>query len=278
MQREMTATLGRSTTASVTAVAGSQAALPERVVPASPDPLSNPDEPVRVDVAMPRDLFDRLTDHDDAPRCRYDMATGRAEFVAAPTLSHESRAATVGELFIRVAVMLEEADSSVELKVLRSGRLLSDDGAFEPDEGLFIGAWKAEAAERIDGWLDVRKGHPPPDLVVEIDRSTDSSNKLAPYFRMGVREAWTWSRRSGTVIWGVDPEAPIGFRRVDGSVVLPGVTRAALARLLDARSGADRRYHLRRLASVVASKMLAPGDGGAMAVEPGNLTTDGGPR
>ena len=282
----MTATLGPSTTASLTAAAGSESefaaetpgAPPERALPLSPDPSSNPDVPVRVEVAMPRDLFDRLTDHDGAPRCRYDMATGRAEFVAAPTLSHESRAATVGELFIRVAVMLEEADSSVELKVLRSGRLLSDDGAFEPDEGLFIGAWKAEAAERIDGWLDVRKGHPPPDLVVEIDRSTDSSNKLAPYFRMGVREAWTWSRRSGTVIWGVDPEAPDGFRRVDASGVLPGVTRAALARLLEARSGADRRYHLRRLASIVASKMLAPGDRGAMAAEPGNLTTDGGPR
>ena len=151
----------------------------------------------------------------------------------------------------------------------RATRVLSDDGAFEPDEGLIIGAEKIEAAQRIDGWLDVRKGHPVPDLVVEIDRSTDSSNKLAPYFRMGVREAWTWSRRSGTAIWIADVEAPDGFRRVDSSVVLPGVTRAALARLLEARSGADRRYHLRRLASVVASKMLAPGDGRAMAAEPG---------
>ena len=263
MQREMTAALGPSTTASVTAATGSPAAPPARALPLSPEPLSNPDAPVRVEVAMPRDLFDRLTDHDDAPRCRYDMETGRAEFVAAPTLSHESRAATVSELFIRVALMLEEADSSIELKVLRSGRLLSDDGAFEPDEGLFIGAWKVEAAERIDGWLDVRKGHPPPDLVVEIDRSTDSSNKLAPYFRMGVREAWTWSRRSGTAIWMADPEAPDGFRRVDAGVVLPGVTRAALARLLEARSSADRRYHLRSLARVVADKLAESGAAGA---------------
>jgi Uma2 family endonuclease len=263
MQREMTAALGPSSTTSVRAVAGSQAALPERAVPASPAPLSNPDEPVRVEVAMPRDLFDRLTDHDDAPRCRYDMATGRAEFVAAPLLSHESRAAAVGELFSQIGFALADAGSRIEVLASRATRVLSDDGAFEPDEGLFIGASRIDAAERVEGWLDVRKGHPVPDLVVEIDRSTDSSNKLAPYFRMGVREAWTWSRRSGTVIWGVDPEAPDGFRRVDASVVLPGVTRAALARLLDARSGADRRYHLRRLASIVASKMLAPGDGSA---------------
>ena len=229
--------------------------------------VTNPDSPARVDVAMPRDLFDRLTEHDDAPRCRYDMATRRAEFAAAPTLSHESRAAAAGELFIRVALALEEAGSSIELKVLRSGRLLSDDGAFEPDEGLFVGASKIEAAERIDGWLDVRKGHPVPDLVVEIDRSTDSSGKLAPYFRMGVREAWTWSRRSGTAIWIAAPEASGRLRRVTASAVLPGVTQSALERLLDARSGADRRYHLRLLASTVASEMVAPGDAGAMAVE-----------
>ena len=214
---------------------------------------------------MARDLFDRLTGHDDAPRCRYDMATGRAEFVAAPTLSHESRAATIGELFLRILFALEEAGSSIELKVLRSGRLLSDEGAFEPDEGLFVGAAKVDAAERIEGWLDVREGHPAPDLVVEIDRSTDSSDKLVPYFRMGVREAWTWSRRKGTAIWTAAPAAPEELARVTASKVLPGVTQSALERVLDARSGADRRYHLRRLAREVASNMLAPGAGGARA-------------
>lgn len=232
-------------------------------------PLSNPDAPVRVEVAMPRDLFDRLTDHDEAPRCRYDMATGRAEFVAAPLLSHESRAATVGELFSQIGFALADAGSPIEMLASRATRVLSDDGAFEPDEGLLIGAGKIDAAERIDGWLDVRKGHPIPDLVVEIDRSTDSSGKLGPYFRMGVREAWTWSRRSGTAIWIAVPEAPEGFRRMTASVVLPGVTQSALERLLGARSRADRRYHLRRLASEVASNMLAPGDGGALAAERG---------
>ena len=218
---------------------------------------------------MPRDLFDRLTDHDEAPKCRYDMATGRAEFVAAPLLSHESRAATVGELFSQIGFALANAEPPIEVLASRATRVLSDDGAFEPDEGLIVGAEKIEAAERIDGWLDVRKGHPVPDLVVEIDRSTDSSGKLAPYFRMGVREAWTWSRRSGTAIWTVARDVPEGFRRVTASVVLPGATQSALDRLLAARSGADRRYHLRRLASTVASEMVAPSDSGATAVEGG---------
>ncbi|MYH31941.1 MAG: hypothetical protein F4137_24570 [Acidobacteria bacterium] len=218
---------------------------------------------------MAWDLFDRLTGHDDAPRCRYDMSTGRAEFVAAPTLSHESRAAAAGDLFSQIGFALADAGSNIEVMASRATRLLSSDGAFEPDEGLFIGASKIDAAERIDGRLDVRRGHPVPDLVVEIDRSTDSSGKLAPYFRMGVREAWTWSRRSGTAIWIATRDAPVGFRRVTASVVLPGVTQAALQRLLGARSGADRRYHLRRLATAVATEMVAPSDSGATAMEGG---------
>ena len=54
--------------------------------------------------------------------------------------------------------------------------------------------------------------------------------------------------------------------------------RDLFGRLTDHDEAPDRRYHLRRLASMVASKMPAPGDGGAMAAEPGNLTEDGGPR
>ena len=263
----MTKMSDTSGTATVATPDPSPAPPTERTSPAPPMAAPNPDAPVRVDVAMPRDLFDRLTGHDEAPRCRYDMAAGRAEFVAAPLLSHESRAATVGELFSQIGFALADAGSRIEVQASRATRVLSDDGAFEPDEGLFIGAAKIDEAERIDDWLDVRKGHPVPDLVVEMDRSTDSSNKLAPYFRMGVREAWTWSRRSGTAIWIPAPEAVAELRRVTASMVLPGVTQSALARLLDARSGADRRYHLRRLAHRVAQEMAEREDAGAPAAK-----------
>ena len=59
---------------------------------AQPIACANPDAPVRIDVAMPRGLYDRLADHDEAPRSRCDMTTGRAEFVAAPGVSREWRA------------------------------------------------------------------------------------------------------------------------------------------------------------------------------------------
>ncbi len=217
---------------------------------------TGPDAPVRVEVAMPRDLFDRLTDHDDAPTCRYETTTGRAEFVAEPTFAHESRAAVVSELFARIAVELEVAGSPIELQASRATRLLSGDGAFEPDEGLFIGSEKIAAAERAGGWLDVRRGHPAPDLVIEIDRSTQSSGKLAPYFRMSVREAWTWSRRGGAAIWAPGGEVPEPVRGTAASRVLPGVTRDALDELFRLPSWSARMPAMRQLARRVAKELV----------------------
>lgn len=128
---------------------------------------TNPDAPVRIEVAMPRSLYDRLTDHDEAPRSRYDAATGRAEYVADPGIGHEWRAAGITGLFAQIALALEQAGRSVELLPAGATRLLSDDGAFEPDSCLFVGAAAVRAAARLEGYLDTRKGHPAPDPVVE---------------------------------------------------------------------------------------------------------------
>ena len=126
---------------------------------------------------------------------------------------------------------------------------------------MFIGSDRIAAAERAGGWLDVRRGHPAPDLVVEIDRSTQSSGKLAPYFRMGVREAWTWSRRDGAAIWVPAGEAAEPVRGIEASRVLPGVTRDALDELFGPPSRSARMPAMRQLAQRVASE-LAGRDGG----------------
>ena len=222
--------------------------------PERPDP--NPDAPVRIEVEMPRDLYDRLTDWDDAPRSRYDMATGRAEYVAEPGVGHEGRVADVSELFVLVKHELHDAGHPRDFFVAGASRLLSDDGAFEPDMCLFIDPRNVRAARKVDGYLDTRKGHPVPDLVVEIDRSVDSSHKLAPYFRMGVREACTWSRRDGARLWVADPEAPQGFRAADGSRVLPGLARNELDRLLASYRPLDTSRRVRHLARRIARALI----------------------
>ncbi len=211
------------------------------------------DYPVRVEVAMPRDLFDRLTDHDHAPICRYEEATGLAEFVASPGLSHEGRATLVDRLFFHLELMLMEAGLSLRILPGRSTRLVSDDGAFEADTSLFVNPTNAVIALEIEGFLDTRLGHPVPDLVVEVDRSVNSRGKLLPYFRMGVREAWTWSPPDGARIWIPDSAASDGMSIAEDSTVLPGISLEALDRLL-AEGFRDERFELsRHLAQRVAA-------------------------
>ena len=234
---------------STTASAGEAAHSPEHAG-------SNPDAPVRIEVEMPRDLYDRLTDWDDAPRSRYDMATGRAEYVAEPGMAHEGKAARVARLLGHVEDALVDAGYPVFFIIGGATRLLSDDGAFEPDECLFMDPEKARAADRLEGYLDTRKGHPVPELVVEIDRSVDSRHKLAPYFRMGVREAWTWSPEDGACLWVAEPDAPEGFRMASRSRVLPSLERDELHRLLTDYASIVLSRAMRQLARRIARAML----------------------
>ena len=228
----------------------STAAAPQPTTP------SNPDEPVRIDVAMPRGLYDRLTDHDEAPRSRYDTATRRAEFVAEPGVSHEWRAWRLSVLFGRIEQMIEDAGRPAQFLVAGASRLLSDDGAFEPDTCIFLDPAQARAAMRVDGYLDTRRGAPVPDLVVEIDRSVDSRDKLAPYFRMGVREAWTWSRGDGVRIWIAPTAADGTLMQAERSRVLHGLDRQELDRLLASHTPEDASRRARGIARQVAHAML----------------------
>ena len=229
--------------------------------PAAPAPVANPlspDAPVRIEVAMPRALFDRLTGHDDAPRCRYDEHVGIAEFVAEPGFAHEGPAPEIGQLFVRIADALAAGGREVGWQHAGALRLLSDDGAFEADASFYLRPEAERAVRQVDGYLDVREGLPAPDLVVEIDRSRRSRHKLGPYFRMGVREVWTSHRTDGAAIWTPDAGAADGFGAATESRVCPGLTCADLARLcVRGEPAAARARFSRRLARRIADR-LAP--------------------
>ena len=138
-------------------------------------------------------------------------------------------------------------------------RLLSDDGAFEADASFYFDPTCGAALRDrgLAGYLDVRTGLPPPDLVVEIDRSRRSRHKLAPYFRMGVKEAWTSDRKDGVTIWAPEAGAAEGFRSAPASVVLPGLTGADLTPLCTSGDPREQARHSRRLARRVAARILA---------------------
>ncbi len=224
-----------------------------------PAPSGGPDAPVRVEVAMPRDLFDRLIDHDDAPRCRYDEHTGLAEFVAEPSVAHEEPALEVTRFFCRLEDTLVDCGVFVSWRSTGALRLLSDDGAFEADASFYLDAATAREVGHVEGYVDVRTGLPPSSLVIEIDRSRRSRHKLGPYFRMGVEGVWTKHRQDGATIWRADAEAAAGCGPVEESAVCPGLKRADLDRLFAAGRPSARARFSRTLARRVADRLRAVG-------------------
>ena len=84
-----------------------------------------------------------------------------------------------------------------------------------------------------------------------------SASSIHRYFRMGVREVWTWSRRDGVHIRVADAESERQFRESNRSRVLPGLHRDDLDELLGARSPSDSSQRSRRLARHVVRAMLA---------------------
>ena len=228
-----------------------------------PAPAGGPDAPVRIEVAMSRQLFDRLTGHDEAPRCRYDEHVRIAEFVAEPGVVHEEPAAEVTGFFYRLSDALAERGRVVSWRYTGALRLLSDDGAFEADASFYLDAEAARALGQVEGYVDVRTGLPPPTLVVEIDRSRRSRHKLRPYFRMGVEEVWTNHRLDRATIWTADAEAATLCRLVEESAVCPGLTRADLDRLFARGDRPSLDLFSRTLARRVADAMSPLGVGGS---------------
>ena len=222
-------------------------------------PAGGPDAPVRVEVSMPRALFDRLTDHDDAPRCRYDERSGLGEFVAVPDMTHEVQTMAAGQFVFRLEDALAESGLEVSWQPAGATRLLSDDGAFEADASFFLDDEAARALEQVEGYVDVRTGLPPPTLVVEIDRSRRSRHKLRPYFRMGVEEVWTNHRLERAAIWKPDAGAAAGCRPAEESGVCPGLTCADLDRLFARGSPPAQAEFSGALARRVADRLEAAG-------------------
>jgi Uma2 family endonuclease len=187
-----------------------------------------------------------LADHEDssAPRFAYDR--GMLEIVS-PNPEHEIVNRNVALL---VEVLAEEAD--VDVINLGSTTFRREDlkRGFEPDSCFYIRNEEAvRGKDRID--LDV---DPPPDLVVEIDITNPSLDKLPLYAQMGVPEVW---RYGGERMMILELRGE-GYAEVAESKVLPPLTGGVLSRLVEESKSLKRTEWLRRLREWVRS---SPGQG-----------------
>ena len=157
--------------------------------------------------------------HENGVRISYDQ--GRLE-VMSPSSFHEM----FKELVLSIALSLAtevglpfESRGSTTFK-----QELSEKGA-EPDTCFYV-----QNAFRIIGKRQIDlKGDPPPDIIVEIDVSHESTGKFSFYATLGVRELWRYDEQS-LHIYRLSDE---GYSEIPASEVFPLLTSNALTQFLE---------------------------------------------
>jgi len=115
-----------------------------------------------------------------AVRIFYDE--GRMEIMA-PAYMHEK---PIGILHGLVTVLRDELDIDVESAGSTTLKVEMKAKGAEPDDCFYV-----QNAPLILGKEDLNLKHdPPPDLVVEVDRTSASLNKFVIYAGLGVPEIW----------------------------------------------------------------------------------------
>ncbi len=168
-----------------------------------------------------------LADHSDSstPRFTYDQGTLE---IMSPLPEHEEANRALASIVENVAV-----EWRMSFRNLGSTTFKREDlgRGFEPDSCFYLqNAERVRGKARIDLTVD-----PPPDLIIEIDVTHRSLDKLPIYAVLGVPEVWRY-QGSRLAILVLDDGA---YQERDESLALPRVTASALSRLLQQSQETD---------------------------------------
>ena len=162
-----------------------------------------------------------LADLGDSYVVRISYDRGRLEIMS-PSIRHENFAETISGL---ARVIADELD--IVLESLGSTTYKQEwlERGVEPDACFYV-----ENAPRIIGKRRVDlTSDPPPDIVVEVDVSHESTKKLAIYAGMGVPEVWRYDEER-TYIYRLTEQE---YVEVSASPTFPFLTSDALTQFLE---------------------------------------------
>lgn len=138
---------------------------------------------LRVDAVSWDDYEDLLADLGEASHVRVFYDQGRVEIMS-PVSMHERPKNVIHDL---ISVLREELDIDIEsLGSTTYKEEMKRKGA-EPDDSFYIQNADSVIGQTVN--LDLAYD-PPPDLVIEIDRSNSSLDKFPIYAGLGVPELW----------------------------------------------------------------------------------------
>lgn len=169
-----------------------------------------------------------LADHTDssAPRFTYDR--GELEIMS-PNPEHEVTNRRIAQLVLAIA---EEMGLEAEDFGSTTFRREDLERGFEPDSCFYIqNEESVRGKSRIDLAVD-----PPPDLVIEIDITSPSLDKLPIYARMGVPEVWRYDGEKLEILRRENK----GYAQSAESSALPSLTNTVLSRFVEESKSTNR--------------------------------------
>ena len=111
-------------------------------------------------------------------------------------------------------------------------RISRRERGLEPDESYYVAHYAAiRGLKRIN-----LNRHPPPDLVVEVDVTNKSLDRLEPYAQLGVPEIWQHDRKGVRFLKRVSETA---YRPIKSSLAFPLVTSGDIQRFLGKQEDLD---------------------------------------
>jgi Uma2 family endonuclease len=161
-----------------------------------------------------------ITEHGERGGTRFTYDNGRLEIM---TLSsrHEEPNRTLALL---VEVLAEEFD--IDLRRLGSTTFRREDlqKGFEPDSCFYI-----QNAESVRGKDEIDlASDPPPDLIIEIDITSESLDRFPLFAAVGVMEVWRFDKTSVVFFRLEDGE----YREIPNSLAFPPLTPEIATRFL----------------------------------------------
>ncbi len=174
-----------------------------------------------------------------SPRFFYDR--GVLEILS-PSAEHDGISRVIAAL---VELLAEEADKDVFNAGSTTFKREDLSRGFEPDECFYFGDRAGRVRDIVAdrGNLDLDSGDPEPDLVVEVDITSPSLEKLPIYSRLGIPEVWRYEGER-LVVFLLDEASYVAAPE---SAILPGATGDALSRLVAEGLTLDRRVWRRRV-------------------------------
>ncbi len=129
-----------------------------------------------------------VAEHRDSqfPRLTYD--SGILEIIMSNSLQHEEDSRNLAALFEQIAFELE-------INFRRNGsttfRRKNISKGFEPDSCFYI-----QSLEKIAGKEDLdTETDPPPDLIIEINKTSSSVPRMPIFAAFGVAEVWRFTKK-----------------------------------------------------------------------------------